>query len=340
MKLQDTVPLFAHSRVAIVGDLMLDKYIFGQATRISQEAPVPVVKVTEERSVPGGAANVARNVVSLGAHAEVFGAIADDYDGTLLLGHLQQCGICTDAVERFTDRHTIVKTRILAANQQVVRVDHETTDDYSESIHEVLLQKLESRLAAGALDAVILEDYAKGLFTPAFMERVVALANHYHVLSALDPHVDHPFNVKGMSFMTPNRSEAFGLARIPCDPMPKDCRDDDKLPLIGRALISQWGLEHLLITLGANGMALFHKDTPDQYIHIPTVAKQVFDVSGAGDTVMASTVLSLLTGVSTQDACRISTVAAGVVVGRIGTSAIEADVLQRELAAADTHSPR
>ena len=330
MKLKDTVGKFHGFKVAVVGDLMLDKYIFGQSTRISQEAPVPVVRVTEERSVPGGAANVARNVVSLGATAEVFGAVADDLDGDLLLRHLQDAGINTDGVGRFDDRHTTVKTRVLAGGQQVVRVDHEVTADYSQRLHRQILKKLEARLAAGALDAVILEDYAKGLFTPAFMEKVVALARKYNVMSALDPHSDHPFNVKGISIMTPNRSEAYALARQRLEPKPQG-NGRAALLTVGKRLLSQWGLEHLLITLGAGGMALFEKDSPADFMVIPTVAKQVFDVSGAGDTVMASIVLALLSGVSTVEACHISNVAAGVVVGRIGTSAIEAEVLEKEL---------
>ena len=331
MKLKNTIGKFRGFRVAVVGDLMLDKYIFGQSSRISQEAPVPVVRVTEERSVPGGAANVARNVVSLGAKAEVFGAVADDYDGGLLLKHLQDAGIVTDAVERFDDRHTTVKTRILASNQQVVRVDHEVTSDYSRRIHRRILEKLEARLAAGALDAVILEDYAKGLFTPQFMEKVVKLAHKYNVISALDPHSDHPFNVKGITIMTPNRSEAYALAKTKLELKPQSASRNSSLSAVGRKLLSQWGLEHLLITLGGDGMALFEKGAPDDFMVIPTVAKQVFDVSGAGDTVMASVVLALLSGVSTSEACHISNVAAGVVVGRIGTSAIEAEVLEKEL---------
>ena len=331
MKLKDTVRRFQGLRVAVVGDIMLDKYIFGQATRISQEAPVPVVRVTEERSVPGGAANVARNIVSLGAKAELFGALADDYDGGLLLRHLQDAGIVTDGVGRFDDRHTIVKTRVLAGGQQVVRVDHEITADYSKTLHKQILQKLEERLAAGTLDAVILEDYAKGLFTPAFMEKVVELTHKYHLISALDPHSDHPFNVKGITIMTPNRSEAFALARQKPEMKHQSPEHDAGLLAVGKKLLAQWGLEHLLVTLGGDGMALFKKGAPEDYMVIPTVARQVFDVSGAGDTVMASVVLAMLSGVSTSDACHISNVAAGVVVGRIGTSAIEAEVLEKEL---------
>lgn len=332
MKLQNIIDKFPKFNVAVVGDLMLDKYIFGQATRISQEAPVPVVRVTEERTVPGGAANVARNVVSLGAHAEVFGAVAEDYDGDILLKHLQDDGIATDTIGTFHDRHTIVKTRVLAANQQVVRVDHEITDEYARDIQTEILQKLETRLKEGKLNAVILEDYAKGLFTPDFMGSIVELTHKYHVMSALDPHSEHPYDIKGISIMTPNRAEAFALAKMKFEPMPSKCSEDSKLPDIGKRLLSQWGLEYLLITLGANGMALFPKNKPGEFSVIPTVAKQVFDVSGAGDTVMASVVLALLSGATPEIACRISNIAAGVVVGRIGTSAIEADVLKKEVA--------
>lgn len=329
--LQRYLGKFSQCRVAVVGDLMLDKYVFGQATRISQEAPVPVVKVSYRDSVPGGAANVARNVVSLGGKAVVFGAVGDDPDGEYLLQLLSQQGVDTSHVCCRKKHWTTVKTRVLAGNQQVVRVDLEETENYSSALHAEILGKLEGELKGGGIQAVIMEDYAKGLFTARFMEQVVALSHTYKVPVALDPHSDHPFNVKGVDIITPNRKEAFALAGISYEPMPKMYWTDTKLTTIGKTLIKKWGLKHLLITLGANGMALFGASEPEIYHYIPTVAQQVFDVSGAGDTVMATLTLGMLAGASVDDACRIANAAAGVVVGKVGTSAIEVDELKEAL---------
>lgn len=339
--LQDYIARFSGLRVAVVGDLMLDKYIFGQATRISQEAPVPVVHVTRQQAVPGGAANVARNLVSLGAHAEVFGAVADDSDGQELLRLLRQDGVGTDNAVRFDDRSTTVKTRILAASQQVVRVDLESTAPFPDHLQDELCRRLEQRLAAGELDAIILEDYAKGLFTRDLMARIVSLARRHHVPITLDPHASHPFNTPGLTIMTPNRKEAFTLAAASDSDESPDSNalspdgsetERRRVGAVGSRLMALWDLDYLLITLGGRGMALFRRGGGDAFEHIPTVARQVFDVSGAGDTVMATVVLAMLAQAPVGDACRIANVAAGVVVGRVGTSAIEADVLARELA--------
>lgn len=328
--LADYIDLFPRFNVAVLGDLMLDRYVWGHASRISQEAPVPVVAVSRQNAVPGGAANVARNLLSLGAHAVAFGAISEDPDGSDLQSLLDSAGVDTSQVCMVKDRHTTVKTRILAGNQQVVRVDYEDTSDLSAAVQKQLLQRLEETLAAGNVQALILEDYAKGVFTASFMRKAIAIAENHHVMVSLDPHPSHPFNARGLTIMTPNRSEAFALANVAPSPRPARLEDDKALLTVGQKLLAKWAPQYLLITLGAGGMALFSRDDNSLH-HIPTCARQVFDVSGAGDTVMGTIVLALLAGAPVKDACAIANAAAGVVVGRVGTSAIEADVLKNEL---------
>lgn len=329
-KLSHYVSDFSRYRVAILGDLMIDRYVWGRATRISPEAPVPVVAVQRENAVPGGAANVARNVVSLGAKAEVIGVVGDDHDGRELCSLLDEYQVDTGQVLVVPGRRTTVKTRVLAANQQVVRIDYEDTEALSAAVYRQLLTRLERRLQSGEIDALILEDYAKGIFTRPFIKAAIALANRYQVLVTLDPHPSHSFNVGGLALMTPNRAEAFALAGIGYQQGINDPCRDRPLRRAGAVLQRKWQVSQLLLTLGAEGMALFGA-AGDDPVHIPTRAQQVFDVSGAGDTVMATMVLALLAGAPPPDAAKIANYAAGVVVGIVGTAAIEAAVLRQRL---------
>lgn len=321
---------FRRFRVAVLGDVMIDRYVWGRASRISQEAPVPVVAVQRVNAVPGGAANVARNLVSLGAQAELLGVVGADHDGEELCCLLNGCQVDTSQVVVTPTRRTTVKTRVLAANQQVVRIDYEDTDPLSPAVRRELLARLERRLQSGDLDALILEDYAKGVFDRSFIKAAIALASKHQVMVTLDPHPSHSFNVSGLALMTPNRPEAFALAGIAYQPGINDPCRDKALLRVGAALYRKWQTRHLLLTLGAEGMALFQGAT-ESPVHIPTKAQQVFDVSGAGDTVMATIVLGLLAGAPPADAARIANYAAGVVVGIVGTAAIEAPVLIQRL---------
>jgi rfaE bifunctional protein kinase chain/domain len=328
------IDAFPRYRVAILGDLMIDRYIWGRASRISQEAPVPVVAVQRENAVPGGAANVARNVVSLGAQAEVFGVIGNDYEGQELRRLLNECQVDTSQLLVVPGRRSTVKTRVLAANQQVVRIDSEDTDPLPRAVYRELLFNLERRLQQGELDALILEDYAKGVFTRSFIKEAIALANRYQVLVTLDPHPTHAFNAHGLALMTPNRAEAFALAGLAYKPGVKNPLDDRALRRVGARLQSRWQASQLLLTLGAEGMLLF-AGADAEPVHIPTRAQQVFDVSGAGDTVMATMVLALLANAPAAAAAKIANYAAGVVVGIVGTAAIDAAVLRQRLQAGE-----
>ena len=317
---------FNQLEVAVVGDLMMDKYTFGRATRISQEAPVPVVCVDRQNAVPGGAANVALNLLSLHAKADVFGIVGQDKEGGELTNLLKDAGADTDGIIAVPQRQTTVKTRVFASHQQVVRIDVEDTSDLQETYQTQLLQKLEARLQAAKLDAVIMEDYAKGVFTRSFMENISALAAKYNVPLMLDPHPTHPFDVKGIRLMTPNRQEAFTLAGKTLTKETGNPLTDAPLLEVGKLLNQRWDNDILNITLGGEGMAIFLGGSSVP-LHIPTKARKVFDVSGAGDTVMAAMTLAILAGATPQEAAQIANYAAGIVVGIVGTAAIQQEAL-------------
>ncbi len=321
---------FSGKRIAVLGDLMLDCYVWGHAARISQEAPVPVVAVSRRSEVPGGAANVARNVVSLGGQAVLFGVVGSDGAGDELMRILRQAGVDVSAIVKDTSRPTTTKTRILASNQQMLRVDEEKTDDVSQTLRNELLLNLRRQLKAGTIDALIIEDYAKGVLDKEFMDDATKEAVACRVPVALDPHSTHPFDVKGLTLMTPNRAEAFALCGAPMKRGIGDPLHDPALLEVGHTLCRRWNPTYLLITLGGEGMELFNgrKKPP---LHIPTRARQVFDVSGAGDTVMATMVLAQVAGAPAIEAAALANHAAGVVVARVGTAAIEVDDLLAEL---------
>lgn len=328
--LADYLNAFPKFSVAVLGDLMVDRYVFGHATRISQEAPVPVVQVQRVENVLGGAANVARNILSLGGHAEVFGTTGKDADGKVLKRLFQDAGGGVTGIVCAMDATTTVKMRILASNQQIVRVDYEQPDQITESHRGALLERLEDFLATGRCNALILEDYAKGIFTQDFMAAVVRIAQRQGVAVALDPHPTHPFDVKGLKFMTPNRMEAFALAGKPFVHGIGNPEHDLPLRRVGEELMRRWNPEFLMITLGSEGVALYPREG-GKPLFIPTQARRVFDVSGAGDTVMATMTLALLAGASPEEAATIANHAAGVVVGYVGTRAIETTELREEL---------
>lgn len=326
------VDKFPQSRVAVVGDLILDRYLWGNASRISQEAPVPVVTVSRETEVPGGAANVVNNLLSLGGQAAAFGRIGNDDHGAALCRILAAKGADTTGVLTLEDYPTTVKTRVIANHQQVVRIDYEeTTPPTTENLAQ-LASHLRTEIESGHCAALIFEDYAKGLLTADFIQSLVDLAQSRGIPTALDPHPCHAFNVKGLTLMTPNRAEAFGLAGIYYQPTVLPLSSDQPLIKAGQRLRELWQVKYLLITLGPDGMAMFAGD--DEPLHIPTRAREVYDVSGAGDTVTATFVLSLLAGATPGEAAEIANHAAGIVVAKVGTLPVEIEELRRSLATA------
>ena len=331
-RLIDYLERFFALRVAVLGDLMLDRYIFGKASRISQEAPVPVVQVKTINAVPGGAANVARNVLSLGGQAECLGVVGDDATGQELKQLLVQDGVGVSAVCVEPSRKTTLKTRVIANTQQVVRVDSEDVCCLTADTQQMLLGQLQTLLERQTIDAVIFEDYAKGVFSHDFLEKAIALATAAGKPTALDPHPSNVFNVKGLTLMTPNRAEAFLLAGVPYVSGIGNPLEDEPLCRVGALILDKWECEYLLITLGAEGMAMFSRKQTKPW-HIPTMARQVFDVSGAGDTVMATITLAMLAGASPEDAAIIANHAAGIVVGMVGTAAVPLEELKKSLLA-------
>ncbi len=307
------------TRVLVLGDVMLDQFIWGAVSRISPEAPVPVVEFERESFMPGGAANVARNLTALAVPTELFGAIGNDDAGRRLKKLLGEQKIGCAGLVAHNARHTSVKTRIVAHKQQIVRIDRETRDNLDGCLSSRLLAELKSKLPKA--DAVIVGDYSKGVVTQPLLNEIKTLCRARGIWLSLDPKPAHRLNISGLSLITPNRKEAFGLANLPDPAMagryPNPLADKN-LMLVAERLLNELRPAVLLITLGELGMLLCQRG--QRPFHIPTVAQEVFDVSGAGDTVIAAFTLAIAAGASPVEAAMLSNHAAGIVVGKIGTA--------------------
>jgi len=304
------------TRVLVVGDVMLDQFIWGGVSRISPEAPVPVVEFERESFMPGGAANVARNLAALNVSTELFGMIGRDENGRylkkLLCGQSIHCG----GLLVHAARHTSVKTRIVAHQQQVVRIDRETRDGLDARLTGRLLAEIKSKLPR--TDAVIVGDYGKGVVTQPLLNEIKLLCRARGVWLSLDPKPVHHLQLAGFSLITPNRKETFELANLPDETRHANPLADQNLMLAAGRLLNELRPAVLLITLGELGMLLCQRG--QKPVHIPTVAQEVFDVSGAGDTVIASFTLAIAAGASPLEAAVLSNHAAGIVVGKVGTA--------------------
>jgi D-beta-D-heptose 7-phosphate kinase/D-beta-D-heptose 1-phosphate adenosyltransferase len=309
---------FGKSRVLVIGDLMLDQFVWGRVSRISPEAPVPVVEVDRETQYAGGAANVARNLREFTPHAAVMGMIGTDAHAETLKGLLGDEGIHIDGVQQDPDYHTIVKTRIIARHQQVVRVDRERKLRPTEAQFDRAIAALEGMLPQ--LDAVIVEDYAKGLIQQGFADEITSRVRAAGKLLAIDPNPNNRLRWHGASVMKPNRSEAFAAAGQPHSEPVDPVENDEAVREVGRILLEKWACQILLITLGEQGMMLFRPGAAPY--HTPTRAKEVFDVSGAGDTAVALFTLALSAGATAEEAAEISNHASGIVVGKLGTATV------------------
>ncbi len=303
-------------KVLVVGDLMLDRYIYGSVSRISPEAPVPVVRVSHEKSMPGGASNVAWNIQSLGGRAGVAGILGRDETGGQLRALLEKGGVSTAGTKALPGHPTIVKTRIIAERQQVVRVDREKSLDLSAAELAGFCRQL--AVEVGKASGVIIEDYGKGLIRQKVVDTVLSAAKKRRIPVGLDPKENEELKVTGITVATPNRKEAFGIAGVSEAPVNPNPLQDKALRKVGDILMARWRPEFLLLTLGPLGILLLSKGAPPK--HVPTRAREVFDVSGAGDTVIATCVLALAAGASPIEAAEIANYAAGVVVGKLGTA--------------------
>ena len=305
-------------RLLVIGDLMLDEFVWGKVGRISPEAPVPVVEVTGESFYPGGAANVARNLREFTGDVSVLGAVGEDPSGQRLRGLLAEQKIELLGSAATPGFSTIVKTRIIARHQQVVRVDRERVSGLSAKEVAKIAGAVRDKLPD--VDAVIFEDYGKGFIGAELVSQIARDAKAAGKIVTADPNARNPIDWTGMTAVKPNRSEAFlaaGLTSADSDLSPDK---DSDLARAGETLLKKWGAQYVLITLGENGMMLFQVgQTPH---HIPTKARQVFDVSGAGDTAIALFTLALASDASPIEAAEIANHASAVVVGKLGTATV------------------
>lgn len=307
-------------RVLVVGDLMLDRYIFGAVRRISPEAPVPVVEITHEKEVLGGAANVAANIASLGGEVTVLGLRGADPAGKAMVARLEERGIDPGGVVVGRGRPTTLKTRVIGGHQQVVRVDRETREAPGPALARRIRKRVEE-LAADA-DAILVSDYGKGVIQVELLDAIRALRDRTGIPVIADPKDIHFSNYRRFSMVTPNENEASMAAGC-------SLRTDAQVEEAGARLVGELDLEHLLITRGAAGMSLFGRAGGSAHIH--TVAREVFDVSGAGDTVVAVMALGLAAGIGAEPAAHLANAAAAEVVSHVGTAVIEREGLLRNL---------
>jgi len=305
------------ARVLVVGDIMLDRFIWGTVSRISPEAPVPVVWAKSESFMPGGASNVANNICALGADAYICGVIGDDEAGRILVSELSKNGIKADGIVLDKNRPTIHKTRIIAHQQQVVRIDKESDSVFDKCIIDSMISYAKSRI--NDIDAIIIEDYGKGLVVPRLIRELVLLAGHHKKIVTVDPKEEHFRLYTGVTSITPNREEAEEASGI-------KIKDSQSLRKAGSRLLGMLKSDSVLITLGEDGMALFQKHK--SCVSIPTVAQEVYDVSGAGDTVIGVFTLALACGANMNEAAYIANAAAGVVVGKLGIGVCNAGELK------------
>jgi D-beta-D-heptose 7-phosphate kinase/D-beta-D-heptose 1-phosphate adenosyltransferase len=313
----------AQTRILVIGDAMLDHFIWGDVSRISPEAPVPVVDFERESFMPGGAANVARNLTAMKVGADLFAVVGEDQRADDLCGLLRDHQIGCKSLLVAAERPTSVKTRIVAHKQQVVRIDRESRAALGKAQTARLLKLLESAIPEAA--AVIVGDYGKGVVTQELLNELKKICRARGAWLSMDPKPVHNLTLTGLSLITPNRKEAFELANLTDDTRNIDPLKDTNLLRVAERLLTELRPALLLITLGELGMLLCQRN--QKPFHIPTVAQEVFDVSGAGDTVIAIFTLAIAAGASPLEAATLSNHAAGIVVGKIGTATVLPDEL-------------
>ncbi len=322
--LKSIINKFNKARILVIGDLILDQYIWGSADRISPEAPVPIVWANKRTYVPGGAANVANNISAFQAHVCLAGVIGRDNQAAILLSELKKRRINTKGIFVEPKRQTTLKTRVIVGHQQVVRVDWEHREAIARDSNSKLIKFIKNNI--NDFDAIIIEDYGKGVVNAALLDELLGLAHKYKKITAIDPKEEHFQYYNGATSITPNRKElenAIRNLKIK-DTTNKFKVDSDRLftdkdiDSAAKQILKYLNLESILVTLGEHGMRLFEKS--GRVTHIPTVAQEVFDVSGAGDTVIATFTLALASGATKLEAAHIANFAAGIVVGKLGTA--------------------
>lgn len=322
-RVQQLLVKAATTRVLVLGDVMLDQFIWGSVARISPEAPVPVVDFVRESFMPGGAANVARNLTALGAAAELFGVVGRDQAAAELKGLLAAQKVGCSGLVISNARRTTLKTRIVAQTQQVVRIDRETREGLDGRLAGRMLAEVLPRLAGAS--AVVVGDYGKGAVTQPLLEELKRWCRARAIWLSLDPKPVHHLDLTGLSLITPNRKETFELAQLPDETRQANPLNDPNLMEAADRLLKRLRPALLLVTLGEQGMLLCQSGA--RPIHIPTIAHEVFDVSGAGDTVIATFTLAIAAGALPDEAAVLSNHAAGIVVGKFGTATVTPEEL-------------
>ncbi|HYL82457.1 MAG TPA: D-glycero-beta-D-manno-heptose-7-phosphate kinase [Candidatus Acidoferrum sp.] len=311
---------FRRSRVLVVGDVMVDEYVWGTVSRISPEAPVPVVAVNSESVRVGGAANVAANIAALGGEVRIVGVVGNDAAAERLTHELELAGVKADGLVVDGTRPTTIKSRVVAGSQHIVRFDRESDVPLGHAVRARVLQRVRDALPQA--DALLISDYAKGVVSPALIRQILALAGRLEKVVAVDPKVQHLSLFRGVTVVAPNHHEAAAAVRILV-------RGDSDLLRVGRLLLRRLQSRAVLITRGERGMSLFEAGKP--VVHIPTFAREVYDVTGAGDTVMAALSLALAAGAGMHEAAVLANYAAGVVVGKRGTATVSRAELEGAL---------
>ena len=316
--MNDPLPLFRDCPVLIVADLMLDEYLWGHVNRISPEAPVPVVEVQRRSSTAGGAANAAANVASLGGRAVLAGVVGNDGEGRRIRELLDGLGIDTAAISVDASRPTTTKTRVVAHSQQMVRIDHERPGPLSEAVEAELLARLEAQLPL--VRACVVSDYGKGVVTPSLCGRLIGLARAAGVPVVVDPKGTDYRKYRGATVVKPNQLETGRVLN-------RELHTAEEVEAAGRELLAfLGGGSSVLVTRGAHGMTLLEADRPT--VRVPAQAREVYDVTGAGDTVAGALALTLAVGGSLAEACRLASLAAAVVVGKVGTATCDPEELR------------
>ncbi|MHA1108442.1 MAG: D-glycero-beta-D-manno-heptose-7-phosphate kinase, partial [Alphaproteobacteria bacterium] len=314
----ECVELLSTARVVCIGDVMLDRFVYGEVERISPEAPVPVCRVTSETAMLGGAGNVIRNLVALGAQADFIAMVGDDEPGGDIARLLQELDGVEVALLRDPARHTTIKTRYFAGAQQLLRADQESVEAVSDALADELFAAAEAAFAGAGV--LVLSDYGKGTLTDALTARLIAAAKAAGLAVIVDPKGDDYTAYRGATLVTPNRLELARATGLPTG-------TDEEAAAAARRCVDECGLDAILVTRGADGMTLVGAGGAAP-LHLASDAREVFDVSGAGDTVVAALAAALAAGIELADSVNLANLAAGIVVGKIGTAvAYGADVL-------------
>ncbi len=319
-KVIDYIDRFSGTGVLVVGDVMVDEFLWGRVERISPEAPVPVVEVQREALLLGGAANVVNNIRALGGAVFLAGITGKDAMGEHLKDELKKIDVDTDGIAALSDRPTTIKTRVIAHHQQVVRFDREKRGKIDKKTTDRIIGYAES--LGSKIRAVIISDYGKGVVNERLVSGLVGYARKQGLIVSVDPKVENFSIYKDVTVITPNHHEAgSGVGN--------KIVDEQSLLVTGKLILTKLGCENVIITQGEDGMTLFNRN--GDIVHIPTVAQEVFDVTGAGDTVISTLTLAVAAGAEMRDAAVISNYAAGIVVGKVGTAVVTAGELRDEM---------